>query len=182
MKRSRLQISNPADRAGFTLIELVVVLGVVAVLLALQIPVMARATRQTAVAQCAENLRQFTFAVHIYAREFNNKLPDNAAGNWAWDMKWSTGTQLERYGAPWKVLYCPGSAPNFDDQANLQLYNYIPNNVRVVGYALTFPGTFTVASTNQNPTLEPPLVQVGFGVFKRELAAQRVLLADVTIS
>jgi prepilin-type N-terminal cleavage/methylation domain-containing protein/prepilin-type processing-associated H-X9-DG protein len=182
MKQNLIDELKKAEHRGFTLIELVVVIAVVAVLLALQISALARATRQTVAAQCAENLRQFTCAAQIYGHEFNNRLPNNTAGFWAWDLDWRTGELLDRYGAPWKVLYCPGTAPRFDDAANYTLYLFGSASFHVIGYAHTFPGSTTLDPTNQNATLFPPTVPVSFGVSRRETAAERVFLADATIS
>src|SRR5262245_20511527 len=149
----------PETRGGFTLVELLVVLAIVAVLILLQLPTMARATRQVTIAQCSRNLRQFACTLQVYGSEFNDKLPSNfAAGHSAWDIAWPTGDLLERYGAPWNVLYCPGRAPRMSMSDNYELYRYVNGSFRVIGYATTFPDTFSVYQENQNPTLFVPVV------------------------
>ena len=169
-------------REGFTLTDLLVILAAIAVLISLRLPALARATSQTKRAQCAANLRQFTLAVQIYAGEFNDKLPNSSAGYWAWDLPWDLGDQLNRFGANWRVLYCPGTSPRFTDDDNFDLYNFAPPYYRVLGYANTFPGLAIVVASNQNVTLTPQPIQVGFGKYVTPLASERVLLADATIS
>jgi prepilin-type processing-associated H-X9-DG protein len=159
---------------------LLVVIAVVALSVSLCLPAMVRATNQTKRAQCASNLRQFTLAMHIYANEYNDRLPANQ-GSWAWDTSSYIGTFVESTGSKWTVMYCPGTAPRFSDDQNLDLYNY-GGSFRILGYANTFPANSGVAQSNLNPTLTPTPYQPSYGVFVTVPASQRVMLADATIS
>jgi len=182
MPRLRFNFSRHDRQRGFTLVELLAVLAVVALLISVRLPALARATDQTKRAQCAANLGQFTLAMHIFANENDDRLPNSSAGYWAWDVPFAVGTFVESTGSKWTVMYCPGTAPRFSETDNFNFYNYAPPSYRVLGYADTFPGSTTVAATNLNPTLTPVPVPVGFGISPTPLASQRVLLADATIS
>jgi len=176
------KLQSPARQHAFTLLELLVIVAVLALLIGLRLPVLARATDQTKRAQCASNLRQFTLAMHIFANENEDRLPANSAGFWAWDTSPEIGTFVESTGSKWSVMYCPGTAPRFNDADNWNSYNYALPNYRILGYANTLPGNPGVVATNINPTLNPVPVLVAFGVYSTALASQRVLLADATIS
>ncbi len=174
--------NSSRGRRAFTLFELLVVVAVLALLISLRLPALARATDQTKRAQCAANLRQFTLAMHIFASDNNDRFPTNTSAFWAWDASPYIGTFVESTGSKWTVMYCPGTAPRFDDADNLNFYNYSLPGYRVLGYATTLPGNPGVASTNLNPTLNPVSVQMSFGLYSNPLSSQRVLLADVTMS
>jgi prepilin-type N-terminal cleavage/methylation domain-containing protein/prepilin-type processing-associated H-X9-DG protein len=60
---------------GFTLVELLVVIAVVAVLAALLLPALASAKDKVRRASCLSSLRQVGIAIHLYADEHEGKIP-----------------------------------------------------------------------------------------------------------
>jgi len=64
---------------AFTLIELLVVISIIALLIALLIPVLGRARELGQRAVCLSNLRQLTLAWLAYASEYDGKIVDGSA-------------------------------------------------------------------------------------------------------
>lgn len=69
----------PSERA-FTFVELLVVIGILALLALMILPAMADVKNKGGRTQCAANLRQLARAAMIYANDYNNRLPPVQVG------------------------------------------------------------------------------------------------------
>jgi prepilin-type N-terminal cleavage/methylation domain-containing protein len=83
---------NLPRRSGFTLVELLVVIGIIAVLISVLLPALGRARRQAVRTQCLANLKQIINATFNYAAENKGWFPARpgypkgiAPGTTGWD-------------------------------------------------------------------------------------------------
>jgi prepilin-type N-terminal cleavage/methylation domain-containing protein/prepilin-type processing-associated H-X9-DG protein len=71
-----MQTSHPRRRqSAFTLVELLVVIGIIALLIAILLPALQKARQQANVTACLSNLRQIGIAVDLYAVQNKQIMP-----------------------------------------------------------------------------------------------------------
>lgn len=98
-------------RSAFTLVELLVVVGIIAILISLLLPAVQRAVYQSRVVNCASNIRQYAAAMTVYAAKNDGMLPaiDNSSvgARNAHDLPLAWLPMLKKCGMPDTALFCP---------------------------------------------------------------------------
>lgn len=109
------------SRSGFTLIEILVVIAILAVLAGILFPVLAAARERGRIATCQSNLRQIGIALGMYLQDWDEYYPNTddptlwMGRKWRWPLKPYLALSAERVpGNPWAstksgrgVLLCP---------------------------------------------------------------------------
>jgi len=161
----RAYVRRAHPSSGFTLIELLVVIAIIAILAAMLLPALSSAKERAKRAACKSNMRQALLAVHIYAGDFQDRVPSGRENQGAWHavrVSNATWTNLVTYSGNYRILDCP----NFKFNTNylnrysttwgyLIGYQYLgdasPLNAQgkpIVNYAWTSPTRLSQASTN----------------------------------
>ncbi len=103
-------------RGGFTLVELLVVISIIAILIALLLPALSKAKVLALRTTCAANLHELGQAVFIYAQNYNNQYPTLYFGNYTFGPLGEYGVQQANstLWQPWglALLYTSGILTN----------------------------------------------------------------------
>ena len=111
---------SKADRhGGFTLIELLVVISIIAILMAIMMPVLGKVRKQARFIICRTNVKTLMLAGTFYADANNRKMPPYGLNKGLWINKISK--YIDNMD---KARYCP-SAKTWDKDAAARAKKYI---------------------------------------------------------
>jgi prepilin-type N-terminal cleavage/methylation domain-containing protein len=118
---------------AFTLVELLVVIGIIAVLVGILLPTIARARESSRRTKCMSNLKQIGAAMILYSSEHNGRLPNANPVNTVGDFAASNDVLValnERYIKAPAVFHCPSDRDDVPELITTADYT-LPNSARV---------------------------------------------------
>lgn len=148
-------------KAAFTLVELLVVIGIISVLAALLLPMLADAVEMGRRTVCANNQRQQYTAWVCYAQDFNDRFPTEDNTGFMYSPQpyiWATNSPFRLWAvhyagvSSWKIGATVNDGMTYNatttDTRNImfcpsaEVYGVIPFNMRYLGYYWAQIGMF----------------------------------------
>lgn len=82
------------NRSGFSLVELLVVITILAIMASIAFPVLVKAKQRAQIAECLSNMQQIGTALRVYIDEYNGRFPAAAAMGIPWRTEEKTIQEL----------------------------------------------------------------------------------------
>jgi type II secretory pathway pseudopilin PulG len=165
-------VSNSFNRRGAAFVELLVVLGIIALLVAILVPMFLHARQRANSHQCTDNLRQLGQAMFAYASshrgQFPSTSPPSTAEQAANHVSASMFLLLKQQNLPASLFICPAT-------------NGIPDDFG--GGLVSSHSNFTDISLNlrysmQNPYASKTALDLGF-TWTTSLPSDFIIMADL---
>jgi prepilin-type processing-associated H-X9-DG protein/prepilin-type N-terminal cleavage/methylation domain-containing protein len=98
---------NVSRKKAFTLIEILVVIGIIALLAAVLFPVLSRAREKARTTNCASNEHQIALALLQYTQDNGRRFPPNDAGNFGWVIPIYSYLGIPQSASEPAIFICP---------------------------------------------------------------------------
>jgi prepilin-type N-terminal cleavage/methylation domain-containing protein len=140
---------------GFTLVELLVVIGIIGLLISILMPALSKAKEQANRIACLNNEKQLMAATILYCNDykqmmpFNNWLSQEGGGSppigWLYNNAQRTNVQedvkrgsLFKFMRDFKMYHCPVDLPPYPANTTKMMTTYLMNGA-VTGFGSTMP-------------------------------------------
>jgi prepilin-type N-terminal cleavage/methylation domain-containing protein len=144
-------------RHGFTLVELLVVIGIIALLIGVLLPVLGKARESAQRTACLSNLRELANSFRLYAGTFKDAIPIGYVGGekqFSYVMNWNVGggqkviqmglLAVSSNAKVGKTYYCPTEEDpmfQYDTAENQWVFNRVPPHPALSGPVAANPKT-----------------------------------------
>jgi prepilin-type processing-associated H-X9-DG protein len=102
-----MKTSGPKTKAGFTLLDLIAVVALVAILAVFSFPIIAQSAADARAALCSGNLRQVGRAAAIYSADHHGLLPGNQHSQPSWVEALASYCPTNSYRCPDEIITGP---------------------------------------------------------------------------
>jgi prepilin-type N-terminal cleavage/methylation domain-containing protein/prepilin-type processing-associated H-X9-DG protein len=135
-------------RVGFTLVELLVVIGIIALLISILLPALSNARKQGQLIKCQNNLRQIVIATMQYTQHEKNNRPPEAA-------------EYPQAQFDWIYWQPAGVNPPYDDITQSAIAPYLAAGGNVVREIFICPAD---SIEEHQPNLGRPITQMSYSI------------------
>lgn len=161
--------SRSPHRNGFTLVELLVVIGIIALLISILLPSLQKAREAANIVSCASNMKQVGMFMAMYTNKWKGWLPPRSDPDSTWEgiliadtMRDSREQQMEKYWVnpatqtqykdetAYKIFYCPTFAAR----------GYTGKNPFFGGYYTNYGVNFSILPEASPPSYFAPLIKI----------------------